>query len=106
MVLFGLDLRYLMVACLAVTLVTDLIALKGHAAFTIIPLVSGLLYRFIHGTLSDAAIAMAIPFIFNFIRFVTRRLALYDILALGMVGVIMGWPFGLLATLSSKGFTP
>jgi hypothetical protein len=46
---------------------------------------------------------LAIPFILNLIRFVTRRLALYDILELGMVGVIMGWPFGLIVTAASKG---
>lgn len=102
MVLFGLDLRYLMAGCLAVSLVTDIVALKGHPVFTIVPLIAGLLYRFLHGTLNDAAIALAIPFIFNLIRFVTRRLALYDILELGMVGVIMGWPFGFIATVASK----
>ena len=102
MVLFGLDLRYLMAGCLAVTLVTDLIVLKGHPVFTLVPLMAGLLYRFRHGSLNDAAIALAIPFIFNFIRFATRRLALYDIFDLGMVGVIMGWPFGLTATLAAK----
>jgi len=101
-VLFGLDLRYLLAGCLAVSLVTDIVALKGHPVLTIFPLIAGLLYRFLHGTLNDAAIALAVPFILNLIRFVTRRLALYDILELGMVGVIMGWPFGLIATAASK----
>lgn len=40
--------------------------------------------------------------LFDLDNFVTRRLALYDILDLGMVGVIMGWPFGLVATIASK----
>ena len=102
MVLLGLDLRYVMAGCLAVSLLTDLIALKGHPVFTIVPILAGLFYRFLHGTLNDAAIALAIPFIFNLIRFVARRLALYDILDLGMVGVIMGWPFGLVSTLAAK----
>jgi hypothetical protein len=101
-VLFGLDLRYLMAGCLAVSLVTDIVALKGHPVFTLVPLLAGLFYRFLHGTLNDAAIALAIPFAFNLIRFITRRLALYDILDLGMVGVIMGWPFGLVNTITAK----
>ena len=90
MVLFGLDLRYLLAGCLAVSLVTDIVALKGHPVLTIFPLIAGLLYRFLHGTLNDAAIALAIPFILNLIRFVTRRLALYDILELGMVASAQG----------------
>ena len=102
MVLFGLDLRYLMAGCLAVSLVTDIVVLRSHPVFTIVPLIAGLLYRFLHGTLNDAAIALAIPFILNLIRLVTRRLALYDILELGMIGVIMGWPFGFIATAASK----
>jgi hypothetical protein len=101
-VLFGLDLRYLMAGCLAVSLVTDVVTLKGYSVLTIVPLIAGLLSRALHGTMNEAAIALAIPFIFNLIRFVTRRLALYDILVLGMVGVIMGWPFGLVATIASK----
>jgi hypothetical protein len=103
-VLFGLDLRYLMAGCLVISLVTDVVTLKGYSVLTIVPLMAGLLYRALHGTLNDAVIALAIPFIFNLIRFVTRRLALYDILVLGMVGVIMGWPFGLVATIASKAF--
>jgi hypothetical protein len=101
-VLFGLDLRYLMAGCLAVSLVTDIVALKGQAVFTLVPLLAGLLFRFLHGTLNDAALALAIPFAFNLIRFITRRLALFDILDLGMVGVIMGWPFGLVNTITAK----
>jgi hypothetical protein len=101
-VLFGLDLRYLMAGCLAVSLITDIVSLKGYSVLTIVPLMAGLLYRTLHGTLNEAAIALSIPFIFNLIRFVTRRLALYDILVLGMVGVIMGWPFGLVVTVASK----
>jgi hypothetical protein len=101
-VLFGIDLRYLMTGCLVVTLLTDIVTLKGIRVFTIVPLMAGLFYRLLHGTLIDAALALAIPFIFNLILFVTRRLAFYDILELGMVGVIMGWPFGLVATLSAK----
>ena len=103
MVLFGLDLRYLMAGCLAVSHVTDIVTLKGYSVLTAVPLIGGILYHALHGTLNEAAIALAIPFIFNLIRFVTRRLALYDILVLGMVGVIMGWPFGLLTTIASKG---
>jgi hypothetical protein len=91
-----------MAGCLAVNLITDIVTLKGFRVFTTIPLLTGLFYHLLHGTLKDAAIALAIPFIFNLIRFVTRRLALYDILELGMVGVIMGWPFGLAATLVTK----
>ena len=102
MVLFGLDLRYLMAGCLAVSLVTDIVALKGYAVFTLAPLIAGLFYCFLYGTLNEAAIALAIPFIFNFIPFITRRLAPYDILELGMIGVIMGWPFGLAATAAAK----
>ena len=75
---------------------------EGPSGFHDCPPHSGPPYRFLHGTLNDAAIALAIPFIFNLIRFVNRRLALYDILELGMVGVIMGWPFGLIATAASK----
>jgi hypothetical protein len=101
-VLFGLDLRYLMAGCLAVSLVTDIVALKGHPVFTLVPLLAGLFYRFVHGSLNDAALALAIPFAFNLIRFITRRLALYDILDLGMIGVIMGWPFGLVNTIIAK----
>jgi len=101
-VLFGIDLRYLMAGCLAVNLVTDIVTLKGYRLFTLVPLLAGLFHRFLRGTMNDAVLALAIPFTFNLIRFITRRLALYDILELGMVGMIMGWPFGLVATVSAK----
>jgi hypothetical protein len=102
LVLFGFDLTYLMGGCLAASLITDIVDLKGYAVFTLAPLMAGLFYRFLYGTLNEAAIALVIPFIFNFIPFITRRLAPYDILELGMIGVIMGWPFGLATTAAAK----
>ncbi len=88
--------------CLAIMMVGDIIRLKAHVALTELPLLIGLFYHFQHDTLRLAAIALIIPFALHFIGFVRRRIALYDLLALGMVGVVMGWPFGLLTVLLAK----
>jgi hypothetical protein len=44
-VLFGLEFRFLMAGCLAISLVTDVVTLKGYSVLTIVPLMAGLLYR-------------------------------------------------------------
>ena len=93
MVFYGVDLRYLMMVCLGITVVTDIVALRGHLVFTLIPLGIGFIYHLQHGTFKLAAGAFALPFVFYCIRLVRCQIALYDILEHGMVGVIMGWGY-------------
>lgn len=102
MILYGLNVEYVMWVCLAVMMVWDIICLKAHVALTELPLFIALFYHFQHDTLRLAAVAVLIPFVIHFIGFVRRRIALYDLLALGMVGVVMGWPFGLFTVSLAK----
>jgi hypothetical protein len=91
-----------MMVCLGVTLVTDLVSLKGHPVFTLIPLGLAAIYHLQHGTVKSAAVAFFLPFPFYILRFVTGRIKLYDLLDHSMIGVIMGWPFGLMNIIISK----
>ncbi len=104
MVLYGLNVGYVMWVCLVIVMVWDIIRLKAPTIFIEIPLVIALFYHFQHVTLKSAAVALIFPFIFHFIGFVRGRIAFYDLLAMGMVGVVMGWPFGALAVLLAKAF--
>jgi hypothetical protein len=88
--------------CLAAMAVWDIICLRAHVILTELPLGLALAYHLQHGTLKRAALALIIPFAFHFIKFVRRRIALYDLLALGMVGTVMGWPFGLFTVALAK----
>jgi hypothetical protein len=99
---YGVDLRYIMMVCLGITVVTDIVALRGHPVFTLIPLGLGFIYHLQHGNLKAAVIAFLLPFPLYIIRFVTGRIKLYDLLDHSMIGVIMGWPFGLVNIIASK----
>lgn len=102
MFFYDLDLRYVMVVCLGISLIYDIITLRSHPVFTLMPLGLGFIVHLQHGTIKIAAIAFFLPFALNLIRFIKRDVALYDLLDLSMIGVIMGWPFGLLATVLAK----
>ena len=91
-----------MVVCLGISLIYDIITLRSHPVFTLMPLGLGLIVHLQHGTLKAAVAAFFLPFALNLIRFIKRDVALYDLLDLSMIGVIMGWPFGLLATVLAK----
>lgn len=102
MLLFGLDLRYLMVFCLGLNLIADIITLKGYSVITLVPLGAALLYHYLHNTLNTAAIALVLPFIFYCVKFVKRQIPFYDLVKLSTVGAIMGWPFSLETIIVSK----
>ena len=102
MVLYGLNVGYVMWVCLVILMVWDIGRLKAPAIFIDLPLLIALFYHFLHGTLKLSAVALILPFIFHFIGFVRGRIAFYDLLAMGMVGVVMGWPFGALTVLLAK----
>ncbi len=102
MVLYGLNISYVMWVCLVIVMVWDIVRLKAPAIFIELPLLIGLLYHFLYGTLKLSAIALILPFIFHFIGLVRGRIAFYDVLAMGMVGVVMGWPFGALTILLAR----
>ena len=91
-----------MVACMGINLITDIAALKGHPVFTLFPMIAGFIYHFEHGTLKQATIAFLLPFALNIIKLIRGHIKLYDILDLSMIGVIMGWPFGLVNIIISK----
>ena len=91
-----------MVACLGINLIYDIITLRSHPVFTLMPLGLGFIVHLQHGTVKAALAAFFLPFALNLIRFIKRDVALYDLLDLSMIGVIMGWPFGLLATVLAK----
>jgi hypothetical protein len=103
-VLYGLKVEYVMWVCLVIVMAWDIIRLKAPAVLIEIPLFIALLYHFLNGSLKLAAIAIIFPFIFHFIGLVRKRIAPYDLLAMGMVGVVMGCPFGVLAVLLAKAF--
>lgn len=102
MVLYGLKVDYVMWVCLAIVMVWDIIRLKAPAIFIELPLLIVLLYHFQHDSLKSAAVALIYPFIFHFIGFVRGRIAFYDPLAMGMVAVVMAWPFGVPTVLLAK----
>ena len=102
MVLYALNIHYVMWVCLVIVMVWDIIRLKAPAIFIEIPLLLALFYHFQHDSLKLAAVALIFPFIFHFIGFVRGRIAFYDLLAMGMVGAVMGWPFGILTVLLAK----
>lgn len=102
MVVFGIPMQYLTAFCLGVTLIFDVLTLRGLEAFTSLPIALGLVWHYQHGSLKAAAIALALPFALNLVTFVRRRIALFDLLNLGMIGVIMGWPFGLITAVTAK----
>ena len=102
MVLYGLKVEYVMWVCLVIAMVWDIIRLKVPAIFIEIPILIALFYHFQHNSLKSAALALTFPFIFHFIGLVRGRIAFYDLLAMGMVGVVMGWPFGALTVLLAK----
>jgi hypothetical protein len=104
MVLLGLDLRYLMAVCLAVTLIYDIFTLKFPPVLTHFPLAAGLIYHFLHGSLKQAAIAFFLPFALYLIKLLRKHIAIYDVLDFSMIGVIMGWPFCLVNILISMAF--
>jgi hypothetical protein len=91
-----------MMACLGMTVITDILFLRGHPVLTLIPLGLGFMYHLQHGNLKAAAVAFFLPFPLYIFRFVTGRIKLYDLLDHSMVGVIMGWPFGLMNIIISK----
>ena len=88
--------------CLVIVMVWDIIRLKAPTIFIQIPLLIALLYHLLHQSLKFAAVALIFPFIFHFIGLVRGRIAFYDLVAMGMVGVVMGWPFGTLTVLLAK----
>ena len=102
MVLYGLNVGYVMWVCLVILMVWDIVRLKAPAIFIDLPLLIALFYHFQHDSLKLAAVALIFPFIFHFISFVRGRIAFYDLFAMGMIGVVMGWPFGALTVLLAK----
>jgi hypothetical protein len=102
--LYGLKVDYVMWICLVIVMAWDIIRLRAPAIFIELPLLLALFYHFQHDSLRSAAVALIFPFIFHFISFVRRRIAFYDLLAMGMVGVVMGWPFGVLTVSLAKAF--
>ncbi len=102
MVLYGLNIEYLMWSSLIILMFWDIIRLKAPVIFTELPLVAAFFYHFQHDTLRLAAVAVIFPFLFHFISFVRGRIAFYDLLALGMIGAVMGWPFGFITVLLGK----
>jgi hypothetical protein len=75
---------------------------RSHPVFTLTPLGLGFIVHLQHGTVKAAAVAFFLPFALNLIKFIKRDVALYDLLDLSMIGVIMGWPFGLFTTILAK----
>ena len=102
MVLYGLNVGYVMWVCLVILMVWDMVRLKGPAIFIDLPLLLALFYHFQHDSLKSAAVALIFPFIFYLIDLVRGRIAFYDLLVMGMVGAVMGWPYGALTVLSAK----
>ena len=104
MVLYGLKVDYVMWVCLMIVTVWDIIRLKAPTIFIQIPLLIALFYHFLHQSLKMAAVALIFPFIFHLISLVRGKIAFYDLVAMGMVGIVMGWPFGALTVLLAKVF--
>ncbi len=102
MVLYGVNIEYLMWSSLIILTFWDAIRLKAPVIFTELPLAAALFYHFQHDTLRLAAVAVIFPFLFHLITFVRGRIAFYDLLALGMVGAVMGWPFGVFTVVLGK----
>jgi hypothetical protein len=102
LVLYGLKVEYVMWVCLVIVMVWDIIRLKAPAILIEIPIFIALFYHFQHDSLKSAAIALIFPFIFHFITLVRGRIAFYDLLAMGMIGAVMGWPFGAFTVLLAK----
>ena len=71
-------------------------------AFSLAFQVIALFYHFQHNSLKSAALALTFPFIFHFITLVRGRIAFYDLLAMGMIGAVMGWPYGAITVLLAK----
>ena len=90
---FGVDIRYLMIGCLAASLVYDVDLLNRYPFLTLVPIVLGFIYHLQHVTVKNAVIAFFTPFAPNIIEFVKGDIKKYDILDLSMIGVIMGWSF-------------
>ncbi len=88
--------------CLVIVMIWDIIRLKAPAIFIQIPLLIALFHHFQHGSLKSAAVALLFPFLFHLIALVRGRIAFYDLLATGMVGAVMGWPFGVLTVILAK----
>jgi hypothetical protein len=88
--------------CLGIAMLWDIILLKAPAILIDIPLIIALFYHYMHGSLKSAAVALIFPFIFHLIALVRGRIAFYDLLAMGMVGAVMGWPYGALTVLLAK----
>ena len=103
MILYGLKIEYIMWLSLAIAMLWDIILLKAPVILIDIPLILALIYHYMHGSLKSAAVAPIIPFIFHLIALLRGRIAFYD-LAMGMVGAVMGWPFGALTVLLAKAF--
>jgi hypothetical protein len=80
----------------------DIIRLRAPAIFIEIPLLIALFYHLQHDSLKSAAVALTFPFIFHLIDLIRGRIAFYDLLAMGMVGAVMGWPYGALTVLLAK----
>ena len=102
LVFYGVDLRYVMMVCLGMNVVTDIISLRGHPVFTLIPMGFGFICHLQHGSLKAAVVAFFLPFPLYIVRFATGRIKLYDLLEHSMIGVIMGWPFGFVNIIISK----
>jgi hypothetical protein len=102
LVLYGLKIEYVMWVCLGIVMVWDIIRLKAPAILIEIPIFIALFYHFQHDSLKSAAVALIFPFIFHLITLVRGRIAFYDLLAMGMVGAVMGWPYGALTVLLAK----
>ena len=102
MVLYGLNVGYVMWVCLVILMVCDIVRLKGPAIFIDLPLFMAFSYHFQHDSLKSAAVALIFPFIFHLIDLVRGRIPFYDLLAMGMVGAVMGWPYGALTVLLAK----
>jgi hypothetical protein len=102
LVLYGLKVEYVLWVSLVIVMGWDIIRLRAPAIFIEIPLLIALFYHLQHDSLKSAAIALAFPFIFHLIDFVRGRIAFYDLLAMGMVGAVMGWPYGALTVLLAK----
>ena len=91
-----------MIGCLAVSLVYDVVLLKGHPVLTIFPLGLAFIYHLMHGTVKLAVIAFLIPFALYIVKFVKGDIKKFDLLDLSMIGVIMGWPFCLITSVLAK----
>jgi hypothetical protein len=102
LVLYGLKVEYVLWVSLVIVMGWDIMRLRAPAIFIEIPLLIALFYHFQHDSLKLAAVALIFPFIFHLIDLVRGRIAFYDLLAMGMVGAVMGWPYGALTVLLAK----